>query len=73
MKKQNNIKTYWLRLKQHPIAYNIVLIAGVILAVAVVSYIAMALGTRHGMRRTVPDFTGLRIDDAEYYLSLIHI
>ncbi len=69
MKRQNNIKNYWLRLKQHPIAYNIVLIAGVILAVAVVSYMAMALGTRHGMRRTVPDFTGLRIDDAEYYAS----
>lgn len=69
MKKRNNIKNYWLQLKRHPVAYNLVLIAMVVLGVAVVSYIAMALGTRHGMRRTVPDFTGLRIDDAEYYAS----
>ena len=69
MKKQTSIKNYWLRLKQHPVAYNVVLIVLVILALAIVSHIAMALGTRHGMRRTVPDFTGLRIDDAQYYAS----
>ena len=69
MKKRNDIKNYWLQLKRHPIAYNLVLIAMVVLGIALVSYIAMALGTRHGMRRTVPDFTGLRIDDAEYYAS----
>lgn len=69
MKKQNTITTYYARLRQHPIAYNVVLIVLTILAIALVAYIAMALGTRHGMRRTVPDFTGLRIDDAEYYAS----
>ena len=31
------------------------------------SYIALAVGTRHGMRRTVPDFTGLGLKDAQYY------
>lgn len=62
MEKLNN---YWTRLKAHPVAYNLVLIAGVILAMALVAHILMQVGTRHGARRTVPDLTGVRLDDAE--------
>ena len=60
---------YWARLKQHPLLYNAVLIVLVFLGVAVVAYVAMAFGTRHGMKRTVPDFTGLQLSDAEHFGS----
>lgn len=45
--------------QQHPIVYNLVVIALVVLALAVAAHILMQLGTRHGARRTVPDFTGM--------------
>jgi len=46
-----------------------VLICTVLVLLVILSYIALALGTRHGMRRTVPDFTGLVLKDAQYYAS----
>lgn len=61
------MKFFWSWLKKHTIAYNIVVIALVFLGVALASFIAMALGTRHSAKRTVPDFVGLRINDAEYF------
>ncbi len=61
------MKNFWSWLKKHTIAYNIVVIALVFLAVAIASFIAMALGTRHSARRTVPDFVGLKMVDAEYF------
>ena len=54
-------------LKKHTIAYNIVVIALVFLGVAIASFVAMAFGTRHSARRTVPDFVGLKMTDAEYF------
>lgn len=69
MKRQNTITTAWQSLKRQPLAYNAVLVLLTVFGIAITAHIAMALGTRHGMRRTVPDFTGLRIDDAEYYAS----
>ena len=59
------MKNFWSWLKKHTIAYNIVVIALVFLGLAVVSFIVMALGTRHSARRTVPDFVGLKMNDAE--------
>lgn len=59
-------KTYWERLKQHPIAYTLVKIAGILLLLAIVAHILMLLGTRHGSHRTVPDFAGVNITDAEH-------
>jgi beta-lactam-binding protein with PASTA domain len=41
----------------------------VVALLVIISYIALAVGTRHGMRRTVPDFTGLALKDAQYYAS----
>ena len=61
------MKSFWSWLKKHTIAYNVVVIALVFLGLAVASFIAMALGTRHSARRTVPDFVGLRMNDAEYF------
>ena len=56
-------------LKQHTILYNLTIIALVFFGVAVLSFLAMMFGTRHGVSRTVPDFKGLRLADAEYYAS----
>lgn len=61
------MKKFWTWLKRHTILYNLVVVLLVFLGVAVVSFIAMAVGTRHSARRTVPDFVGLRINDAEYF------
>lgn len=55
---------YWKRLRQNKLAYNLVLIAAIILAMAVTAHIVMQIGTRHGARRTVPDFTGVKLDQA---------
>ena len=61
------MKSFWSWLKKHTIAYNIVVIALVLLGLAVASFVLMALGTRHSARRTVPDFVGLKLNDANYF------
>ena len=61
------MKKFFSWLKKHTIAYNVVVIALVFLGLAVASFVAMAFGTRHSARRTVPDFVGLRMTDAEYF------
>ncbi|MEG1611563.1 MAG: PASTA domain-containing protein [Alistipes sp.] len=59
------ISYYWAKLKQKPLAYNLVLIVLTLVALGLVSHILMQTGTRHGARRTVPDFTGVLLDDAQ--------
>lgn len=39
----------------------------IFIGVAIASFVAMAFGTRHSARRTVPDFVGLQLNDAEYF------
>lgn len=60
-------KSWFARLKSKPILWNLTLIAVTLVLLLLLSYIALAVGTRHGMRRTVPDFTGLGLKDAQYY------
>lgn len=55
----------WERIKQYRLFYHLLLIAVILTAIAVVSHVAMQVGTRHGARRTVPDFTGILLADAE--------
>lgn len=61
------MKNFWSWLKQHTILYHLVVIVLVFLGLAIASFIAMAFGTRHSAKRTVPDFVGLRFGDAEYF------
>ena len=56
---------YWKRLRENRLAYNLVLIGAIILAMAVTAHIVMQVGTRHGARRTVPDFSGIKLDEAQ--------
>lgn len=50
---------------RYPLAYNLALIAAVILALAVAAHVVMQIGTRHGSRRTVPDFSGVQLLEAQ--------
>ena len=63
--KQGTIAGLVARLKASPIALHAVLITLTVVAILVVSSIMMNIITRHGTHRTVPDFTGIRIADAE--------
>lgn len=69
MKREKSNASWFDRLRSNPILWNLTLIAVVLIALIVLSYIALAVGTRHGMRRRVPDFTGLTLKDAQYYAS----
>ena len=56
----------WIsRLKTTPIAYHAVLIALTVIAIMVASSILMNIITRHGTHRTVPDFMGVKVNEAE--------
>ena len=61
MKKREN---FIARLRKRPLLWNILLIAAIILAMAVAAHVLMQIGTRHGARRTVPDFSGFPIEKA---------
>ena len=60
---------FWQRLKQYPIIHNAVVIMLIAVGVLMVSVIAMHFGTRHGSHRTVPDFSGVQLADAEQAAS----
>lgn len=57
-------QNYLSRLRRHPLLWNLTLIAAIILAMAVAAHFLMQLGTCHGARRTVPDFSGVPLDEA---------
>ncbi len=61
------MKSFWSWLKRHTILYHLAMIALLFLGLAVAAFMAMAFGTRHSARRTVPDFVGLKLNDAEYF------
>ena len=51
--------------RNFPLAYNLLLIAAIILAMAVIAHVVLQIGTRHGSRRTVPDFSGVQLLEAQ--------
>lgn len=63
--KSNKKNGFWQRLKRFPIVYNLVLLMIVVVTVLIVSALAMHFGTRHGSHRTVPDFAGVQLEDAQ--------
>lgn len=67
MNRGKNNQSWFAKLKSRPILWNLTLIAGVLISLVILSYIVLAVGTRHGMRLRVPDFTGLSLKDAQYY------
>lgn len=56
---------YWKKLKNRPLACQLTLIALTLVVMAVAAHVLMLAGTRHGARRTVPDFSGMSLSDAQ--------
>lgn len=59
--KKNNEKSFRRR---HPIVWNLLVIAAALTVLGVAAHLLLLAATRHGARRTVPDFTGIVLDDA---------
>ena len=57
---------WWCRLKSSPVAYHAVLIMLSLAGVLLLSSIMMNIITRHGTHRTVPDFMGVKISQAQH-------
>lgn len=53
------------RLRRSPVAYHVLLIVLTLTAIIVVSSLLMMFITRHGTHRTVPDFMGVNIAEAQ--------
>lgn len=64
-KRRSNEPSLWQKIRNIKLLYNLLLIVLIFLALALVAHVAMQIGTRHGARRTVPDFTGIRLAEAE--------
>ncbi|MBQ1952697.1 MAG: PASTA domain-containing protein [Alistipes sp.] len=64
-KKPAKNSSLWQRLRTNRLAWNLFLIAVIMLALALSAHILMQIATRHGARRTVPDFSGITLHDAE--------
>lgn len=63
MKKQ--VQSLWQQLRQRPLLYHLTLIVATLLILAVTAHLLMLGGTRHGARRTVPDFAGMPLAEAQ--------
>lgn len=64
-KKPIKNKSLWQRLRANRLAWNLFLIAAILIALAIAAHLLMQVATRHGARRTVPDFAGIALADAE--------
>lgn len=60
------IKKIYDTIRTTPILRTLMLIVTTIALLLIVAHYLMKIGTRHGARCTVPDFTGISIGDAEY-------
>lgn len=53
------------KLIKNPLVRNALLILAVLIVLFVASSVLLRFGTRHGSHRTVPDFAGLHLDEAQ--------
>lgn len=65
MKPMKSRKPEQNKKRYNPVARHALYIAATLAALLAVSSLAMRVGTRHGSHRTVPDFTGVRLAEAE--------
>lgn len=64
MKKNARNNAPWTTIRNNRLASNLLAIVAILVVLALAAHLLMQLGTRHGARRTVPDFAGIRLDDA---------
>ena len=67
MRTRTSKKSWFARLRSKPILWNLTLIVGLLASLAILAYVALSVGTRHGKQLTVPNFTGLALKDAQYF------
>lgn len=60
-----NLQNTLSELRRNKLVWNLLLIVLIILAMAVIAHFVMQAGTRHGARRTVPDFSGIALGEAQ--------
>ncbi|MBR5850210.1 MAG: PASTA domain-containing protein [Alistipes sp.] len=65
MKKRTPQPSLLERLKRNTLLYHLCLIAVILFSLGITAHVVMQVGTRHSARRTVPDFSGIRLHDAE--------
>lgn len=56
---------YWKELKRRPLYYHLTLIVLTLVVLAVAAHVLMLAGTRHGAGRSVPDFSGMPLAEAQ--------
>lgn len=60
-----NLQNTLSELRRNKLVWNLLLIVLIILAMAVIAHFVMQAGTRHGARRTVPDFSASHSGEAQ--------
>ena len=65
MKMKQQTHNLWQQLRQRPLLYHLLLIVATLRVPALAAHLLMLAGTRHGARRTVPDFAGMPLDEAQ--------
>ena len=65
MKSNTRTASLWERLRSNRLARNLTAIVVILIVLAVAAHLVMQAGTRHGARRTVPDFAGVPLAEAK--------
>ena len=58
------LKKYWAKVSEHPFLKHLFIIVCVLLVLGVATHLLLLLGTRHSAHRTVPDLTGIPLEEA---------
>lgn len=58
------LKKYWAKVSEHPFLKHLFIIVCVLLVLGVTTHLLLLLGTRHSAHRTVPDLTGIPLEEA---------
>ena len=58
------LKKYWVKVGEHPFLKHLFIIVCVLLVLGVATHLLLLLGTRHSAHRTVPDLTGIPLEEA---------
>ena len=58
------LKKYWTKVGEHPFLKHLFIIVCVLLVLGVATHLLLLLGTRHSAHRTVPDLTGIPLEEA---------
>lgn len=60
----DRLKEYAAAIWRRPLLKNLIVIAGLVLVMAVAAHLLLLAGTRHKAHRTVPDLTGIPLEEA---------